>query len=49
MAESQTLELDRLADERDGYRRVSEEAMKLMTDKQLIALRKRLSELDSRE
>jgi len=46
MAEVQAPEYDRLVHERDGYRCVSEEAMKLMTDAQLIALRHRLDELD---
>lgn len=32
--------------QRDGYRRVSEEAMKLMTDEQLLALSERLDDLE---
>lgn len=39
-------ELAEVEAQRDGYRRVSEEAMKLMTDEQLVALFERLDELD---
>lgn len=38
--------IELVAAQRDGYRRISEEAMKLMTDEQLTELFHRLNGLD---